>query len=157
MPALHSEILACARESRATQKSAPGLGSWPPRTTPSSQSTRGGRSTGFTPPLRFHRARRRRLCLPARGDRISSAWSRLRYHPICTEEASMAQQQAATSQKEGPLAHVLPQLPYAPDALEPYIDKLTMEIHHGKHHNAYVTNLNKALEGNTDLQALSLE
>ncbi len=64
----------------------------------------------------------------------------------------MAQQQAATPQKEGPLAHVLPPLPYAPDALEPYIDKQTMEIHHGKHHNAYVTNLNKALEGHTDLQ-----
>ena len=69
----------------------------------------------------------------------------------------MAQQQAATSQKEGPLAHVLPPLPYAPDALEPYIDKLTMEIHHGKHHNAYVTNLNKALEGQADLQALSID
>jgi Fe-Mn family superoxide dismutase len=48
-------------------------------------------------------------------------------------------QQAASSKKEGPLAHVLPPLPYAPDALEPYIDKQTMEIHHGKHHNAYVT------------------
>ena len=41
----------------------------------------------------------------------------------------------------------LPELPYAPDALEPSIDKMTMEIHHGKHHNAYVTNLNKAVEG----------
>jgi Fe-Mn family superoxide dismutase len=41
----------------------------------------------------------------------------------------------------------LPQLPYAYDALEPYIDKMTMEIHHTKHHNAYVTNLNKAIEG----------
>jgi len=40
----------------------------------------------------------------------------------------------------------LPPLPYAPDALEPHIDTKTMEIHHGKHHNAYVTNLNKALE-----------
>jgi superoxide dismutase, Fe-Mn family len=66
-------------------------------------------------------------------------------------------QQAATSQKEGPLAHVLPPLPYATDALEPYIDKMTMEIHHGKHHNAYVTNLNKALEGNADLQAMSID
>jgi Fe-Mn family superoxide dismutase len=55
------------------------------------------------------------------------------------------------------LAHVLPPLPYATDALEPYIDKMTMEIHHGKHHNAYVTNLNKALEGNADLQALSID
>lgn len=42
----------------------------------------------------------------------------------------------------------LPKLNYSFDALEPHIDKLTMEIHHGKHHNAYVTNLNKALEGN---------
>src|ERR1700745_1012164 len=40
-----------------------------------------------------------------------------------------------------------PPLPYAPETLEPYIDKMTMEIHHGKHHQAYVTNLNKALEG----------
>ena len=62
-----------------------------------------------------------------------------------SQEVSMSQQ-AVTSQKEGPLAHVLPPLPYATDALEPYIDKMTMEIHHGKHHNAYVTNLNKALE-----------
>jgi Fe-Mn family superoxide dismutase len=67
----------------------------------------------------------------------------------------MAQQ--ATSQKEGPVAHVLPPLPYAFDALEPYIDKMTMEIHHDKHHGTYVTNLNKALEGHADLQALSLE
>ncbi len=45
----------------------------------------------------------------------------------------------------------LPALPYAPDALEPHIDKMTMEIHHGKHHNAYVTNLNKALESAPEL------
>ena len=51
----------------------------------------------------------------------------------------------------------LPQLPYAPEALEPHIDKMTMEIHHGKHHNAYVTNLNKALESAPDLQGKSLE
>src|SRR5580658_2220203 len=48
------------------------------------------------------------------------------------------------------MAFTLPPLPYAYDALEPYIDKLTMEIHHDKHHAAYVNNLNKALEG-TDL------
>lgn len=41
----------------------------------------------------------------------------------------------------------LPALPYAKDALEPYIDAMTMEIHHGKHHQAYVTNLNNALPG----------
>jgi superoxide dismutase, Fe-Mn family len=45
------------------------------------------------------------------------------------------------------MAFELPALPYAADALEPHIDKQTMEIHHGKHHNAYVTNLNKAVEG----------
>ncbi|MBE9586565.1 superoxide dismutase [Mucilaginibacter sp. JRF] len=45
------------------------------------------------------------------------------------------------------MAFTLPALPYAPEALEPHIDKATMEIHHGKHHQAYVTNLNKALEG----------
>ncbi len=48
------------------------------------------------------------------------------------------------------MAFELPALSYATDALEPHIDKLTMEIHHGKHHQAYVTNLNKALEGKAD-------
>ncbi len=51
----------------------------------------------------------------------------------------------------------LPPLPYAPDALEPYIDKLTMEIHHGKHHGGYVNNLNKALESAPNLAGKSLE
>ena len=51
----------------------------------------------------------------------------------------------------------LPTLPYAPDALEPVIDKMTMEIHHGKHHNAYVTNLNKALESAPELAAKTIE
>jgi Fe-Mn family superoxide dismutase len=51
----------------------------------------------------------------------------------------------------------LPALPYAPDVLEPHIDKMTMEIHHGKHHNAYVTNLNKALESAPELASKSLE
>jgi Fe-Mn family superoxide dismutase len=50
----------------------------------------------------------------------------------------------------------LPELPYAHDALEPYIDAKTMEIHHGKHHNAYVTNLNKALESAPELAGKSL-
>src|ERR1044071_3210664 len=45
------------------------------------------------------------------------------------------------------MAFELPKLPYAPNALEPHIDAQTMQIHHGKHHNAYVTNANKALEG----------
>ena len=53
--------------------------------------------------------------------------------------------------------HEVPALSYAFDALEPHIDARTMEIHHDKHHAAYVTNLNAALEGHTDLQALSVE
>ncbi|HEY2951616.1 MAG TPA: superoxide dismutase, partial [Verrucomicrobiae bacterium] len=51
----------------------------------------------------------------------------------------------------------LPALPYAFDALEPHIDAKTMEIHHDKHHQAYITNLNKALEGKPELSKLSLE
>ncbi len=54
------------------------------------------------------------------------------------------------------MAHNLPDLKYAFDALEPHIDAMTMEIHHDRHHNAYVTNLNKAIEG-TDAENLSLE
>ena len=55
------------------------------------------------------------------------------------------------------MAHTLPDLPYAYDALEPVIDARTMEIHHSKHHNTYVTSLNTALEGHDDLAAKSLE
>ena len=55
------------------------------------------------------------------------------------------------------MAFKLPDLPYALNALEPHIDAKTMEIHHGKHHQAYVTNLNKALEGKSDLASKSIE
>lgn len=55
------------------------------------------------------------------------------------------------------MAFQLPPLPYPSDALEPSIDKQTMEIHHGKHHAAYVNNLNKALEQTPDLQNRSIE
>ncbi len=55
------------------------------------------------------------------------------------------------------MAHTLPALGYALDALEPHIDAKTMEIHHGKHHNAYVTNLNAAIAGKADLEAKSVE
>lgn len=55
------------------------------------------------------------------------------------------------------MAYELPALPYPHDALEPHIDKMTMEIHHGKHHNAYVTNLNKALEGQAALAGKPVE
>jgi len=55
------------------------------------------------------------------------------------------------------VAFTLPALPYAADALEPHIDKQTMEIHHGKHHQAYINNLNAALENYPDLQSKSVE
>ncbi|MFN8416735.1 MAG: superoxide dismutase [Cytophagaceae bacterium] len=53
------------------------------------------------------------------------------------------------------MAFELPALPYASNALEPHFDQMTMEIHHGKHHNAYVTNLNNAIKG-TELESMSL-
>lgn len=55
------------------------------------------------------------------------------------------------------MAHELPPLPYPKEALEPHIDAQTMEIHHGKHHAAYVTNLNKAVAGKGDLEPKSVE
>src|SRR5256714_13239084 len=55
------------------------------------------------------------------------------------------------------MAFTLPPLPYPPDALETAIDKQTMEIHHGKHHKAYVDNLNAAIAGHADLEAKSIE
>ncbi len=55
------------------------------------------------------------------------------------------------------MAYELPPLPYAKDALEPYIDAMTMEIHHGKHHAAYVANVNKAIAGKANLEQLPVE
>ena len=55
------------------------------------------------------------------------------------------------------MAHELPPLPYPKEALEPHIDAQTMEIHHGKHHAAYVNNLNKALAGKADLEKKSVQ
>ena len=55
------------------------------------------------------------------------------------------------------MAHELPALPYAFDALEPHVDAKTMEIHHGKHHQGYVNKLNAALEGHADLRGKSVE
>ena len=55
------------------------------------------------------------------------------------------------------MAYELPPLPYPKDALEPYIDALTMEIHHDKHHGAYVTNVNKAIAGKPDFEGQSIE
>jgi superoxide dismutase, Fe-Mn family len=59
--------------------------------------------------------------------------------------------------KENDMAFTVPPLPYASDALEPHIDKMTMEIHHDKHHGGYVTNLNKALESAPSLASKSVE
>src|SRR6187200_736533 len=55
------------------------------------------------------------------------------------------------------MAYELPPLPYPKDALEPFIDAATMEIHHDKHHAAYVTNVNKAIAGKADLEKMSPE
>ncbi len=55
------------------------------------------------------------------------------------------------------MAFTLPALPYAFDALEPHIDAKTMEIHHDKHHQAYITNVNKALESAPELASKSVE
>ena len=55
------------------------------------------------------------------------------------------------------MPHTLPKLPYAYDALEPYIDARTMEIHHTRHHQTYIDKLNAALEGHDDLQSHSVE
>ncbi len=55
------------------------------------------------------------------------------------------------------MAYELPPLPYAKDALEPHIDTQTMEIHHGKHHNAYITNVNKAIAGKPELENKTVE
>ena len=63
--------------------------------------------------------------------------------------------QAAPAAPSGP--YTLPPLPYAPNANEPHIDAATMELHHGKHHAAYVTNLNTALKDHSQLAALPLE
>ena len=55
------------------------------------------------------------------------------------------------------MSYTLPPLPYPADALEPYIDKMTMEIHHGRHHKAYVDNLNKAVSSDPSFSTLAVE
>lgn len=55
------------------------------------------------------------------------------------------------------MTHILPELPYPTNALEPLYDQATLEVHHGKHHAAYVEKLNKALEGHSELADLSVE
>jgi superoxide dismutase, Fe-Mn family len=74
---------------------------------------------------------------------------------IVTAAAALTAQ--AASAQPAPATYVLPALPYAYDALEPHIDAQTMQIHHDKHHKAYVDNLNKALAGHPDLAAKPVE
>ena len=75
-------------------------------------------------------------------------------HALCL--SSFQNDQKHLSTYEDKMAYSLPPLPYAHNALEPHIDAKTMEIHHGKHHNGYVTKVNAALEG-TDLGSKSVE
>src|SRR5438093_3740823 len=70
-----------------------------------------------------------------------------------TEQISLRK----TTNSEIIMAYELPPLPYPKEALEPHIDALTMEIHHGRHHKAYVDNVNKAMAGNAALEAKSVE
>src|ERR1700730_518057 len=63
---------------------------------------------------------------------------------------------AKTDKEDRPMAHSIPPLPYPHDALEPHIDAKTMEIHHGKHHQAYVTNANNALKDQPALTNLDV-
>ena len=71
--------------------------------------------------------------------------------------AVLAAADSKTPNTNTAMPHTLPPLPYEKAALEPHIDALTMEIHHDRHHNAYVTNLNAALAGNATLEALSID
>ena len=83
---------------------------------------------------------------------------RLAFHSRDATFAAVARQvQSAELTGELEMAFTLPQLPYAPEALEPHIDAQTMQIHHGKHHQAYVNNLNAAVEKAPELQGKSLE
>src|SRR6201982_549681 len=77
--------------------------------------------------------------------------------PGVFEAAARSESESYRKMEDKPVAITVPPLPYPFDALEPYIDAKTMEIHHDKHHGAYVTNLNKALEGHPDLQSKSID
>ena len=77
--------------------------------------------------------------------------------PDLLRAGSVTRSDSNLSLEEKPVAFTVPPLPYSFDALEPYIDAKTMENQHDKHHGAYVTNLNKALDGHADLQAKSLD
>src|SRR5262249_10193729 len=102
--------------------------------------------------VRRHLAGRGQRCRPDQGGYINSLAS-----TITSQRGSTARAGTGSYFEEDNMAFTLPNLPYAPSALEPHIDTQTMEIHHGRHHKAYVDNLNKALEGEAALQAKSIE
>lgn len=80
--------------------------------------------------------------------------------PVVMESAALRGRKDLTNSQHPThpiMAFTLPALPYATDALEPHIDARTMEIHHGKHHQAYITNLNNAIAGHADLESKSVE
>ena len=77
--------------------------------------------------------------------------------PDLLDASSAADADSNLTLEDKPVPFTVPPLSYSFDALEPYIDAKTMEIHHDKHHGAYVTNLNKALEGQANLQAKSID
>ena len=78
-------------------------------------------------------------------------------HVISKSDIILAANNDNSYPRKNTMSHELPDLGYAYDALEPHIDARTMEIHHSKHHNAYVAGLNGALDGNDDLQGVSVE
>lgn len=77
--------------------------------------------------------------------------------PDLLDASSATDSDSNLKSEDKPVPFTVPALPYPFDALEPYIDARTMEIHHDKHHGAYVTNLNKALEGQANLQSKSID
>src|SRR5215208_7100343 len=84
-----------------------------------------------------------------------AAWFRSFHRPLSQSRLNSPDHRACP--EETTMPYQLPPLPYPANALEPHIDARTMEIHHGKHHQAYITNLNAALEKAPDLQSKSIE
>ena len=78
-------------------------------------------------------------------------------HVISKSDIILAANNDNSYPRKNTMSHELPDLGYAYDAMEQHIDARTMEIHHSKHHNAYVAGLNGALDGNDDLQGVSVE
>ncbi len=111
------------------------------------ESSHGGENSEFLQHLvsTFGESGRKCKCSPITSKRLTPSMRSIFAHRLRT-----------SPKKHTNMAFKLPELPYATNALEPHIDTRTMEIHHGKHHNAYVTNLNKALEG-SPLAEKSLE